>query len=92
MRKKNYTKVIAILTLVAVLALSAPSTFAASRYENIDFSKFLRRPFAFFAHLFTFVPVVNVAKYTFMRGDNSTDTGRFRITGDLVSGRLSKGD
>lgn len=92
MRTKKYTKATAILTLVAVLALSAPSTFAAPRYDDLDIGKFIKRPFLFFAHLFTFVPVVNVAKYAFIRGDDSTDIGRARITGDLPAYRAGVGD
>lgn len=91
MRTKKYAKATAVLTVVAVLALSAPNTFAASRHD-LDFGKHIKRSFAFFAQFFSYVPVVNVAKYTFIRDDDSSGVGSFRITGDLMSPRLSKGD
>jgi hypothetical protein len=63
MRKRSYTKVAAIVSIVAILSLTAPGLFASDSFRNFfRFERLLDRPAVFLYSFFYFTPVYNIDK------------------------------
>jgi len=63
MRKRSYTKVVAIVSIVAILSLTAPGLFAGNSFRHFfRFERLLDRTAVFLYSFLYFTPIYDVAK------------------------------
>lgn len=64
MRKGTFAKAASLITIVAVLSLSAPGLLAAEKSKPFfQFKKFLKKPVVFLYSFIYFVPIYDIGKY-----------------------------
>ncbi len=92
MRKRSYTKVVALVSIVAILSLTAPGLFAGETFDQIfNFARFLDRPAVFLFSFFYFTPIYDVGK---VLGPPTIDnnTNPVKVSGGLDVDRVSRDD
>jgi hypothetical protein len=63
MRKRSFTKVVALVSIVAILSLTAPGLFAADSFKNFfRVERLLDRSAVFLYSFLYFTPIYNVGK------------------------------
>jgi hypothetical protein len=63
MRKRSYTKVVAIVSIVAIFSLTAPGLFAGDSLRHFfRFERFLDRPAVFLYSFLYFTPIYDVER------------------------------
>jgi hypothetical protein len=63
MRKRSFTKVVALVSIVAILSLTAPGLFAADSFKNFfRFERLLDRSAVFLYSFLYFTPIYDVGK------------------------------
>jgi hypothetical protein len=93
MRKRSYTKVVALVSIVAILSLTAPGLFAADTYKYFfSVERFLGNPVAFLYSFLYFTPVYDVGKVLPPSAIENNDTRQIKTLGLLDSVRPSDAD
>jgi hypothetical protein len=93
MRKRSYTKVVALVSIVAILSLTAPGLFAANTYKHFfSVERFLGNPVAFLYSFLYFTPVYDVGKVLPPSAIEDNNTRQIKISGGLDVDRLSRDD
>ena len=93
MRKRAITKVVALISIVAILSLSAPGLFARGLDKPFShFKTFLKKPIVFLYSFLYFVPIYDVGKYIDPPAMDNNQVKRIKISGGLDVDRLSDGD
>ena len=80
----------ALIVCFTILALSVPSVYAKPGSNRIDVGTFLKKQVAFFTSLLSFLPFFDNGPN--VPGYGSDDFNNVKTTGDLDSGRPSRGD
>ena len=63
MRKRSYSKVVALVSIVAILSLTAPGLFAGDSLRHFfRFERFLDTPAVFLYSFLYFTPIYDVGK------------------------------
>ena len=63
MRKRSYTKVVALVSIVAILSLTAPGLFAGETYRSFfTFKRFVETPLHFLYSFLYFTPLYDAGK------------------------------
>lgn len=63
MRKRSYSKVVAVVSIVAILSLTAPGLFAGETYRNFfSFQRFVETPIHFLYSFLYFTPIYDIGK------------------------------
>ncbi len=93
MRKRSYTKVVALVSIVAILSLTAPGLFAADSFKNFfRFERFLDIPSVFLYSFLYFTPIYDVGKVLAPPTIENNQTRTIRVTGLLDSIRPADED
>ena len=93
MRKRSYSKVAAIVSIVAILSLTAPGLFAGETYRNIfRFERFLETPIHFLYSFLYFTPIYDVGKVLGPPAIENNDAKQIKISGVLDVDRISADD
>jgi len=91
MRKKTFIKAVAIIACLCILSLSVPNVIAAEK--NVKKSHFLKKPAIMFFSLFPFLsPIFDTGKSSTPSHKLSNSDGKVKVTGMLMSGKVSTGD
>lgn len=92
MRKRSYTKVVALVSIVAILSLTAPGLFAGDTYKQIfRFKRFLNTPAVFLYSFVYFTPIYDIGKI-FSNPAIDNNNKRIKISGGLDVDRVSRED
>ena len=93
MRKRSYTKVVALVSIVAILSLTAPGLFAADSFRHFfRFERFLDRPAVFLYSFLYFTQIYNVEKVLASPAIENNDTRQIKVSGGLDVDRVSRED
>jgi len=93
MRKRSPSKVVALVSIVAILSLTAPGLFAGDSVRHFfSFERFLDRPAVFLFSFFYFTPIYDVGKVLAPPSIENNNTRQIKISGGLDVDRLSKDD
>ncbi len=87
MRKGTITKAVALVSIVAILSLSAPGLFAKG-YDKpfLGFKKLIKKPVVFLYSFLYFVPIYDVGKYIPPPIIDNDQLNKIKINGLLDSG------
>ena len=87
MRKGATNKAVAVVSIVAILSLTAPGLFAKGLDEPFSYFKtFLKKPVVFLYSFLYFVPIYDVGKYIDPPILDNNQVKRVKINGLLDSG------
>jgi hypothetical protein len=93
MRKRSYSKAVAIVSIVAILSLTAPGLFAGDTYRHFfRFERFLETPIHFLYSFLYFTPIYDVGKVLGPSAIENNNARQIKISGVLDVDRLSIGD
>jgi hypothetical protein len=93
MRKRSFTKVVALVSIVAILSLTAPGLFAADSFKNFfRFERFLDIPSVFLYSFLYFTPIYDVGKVLAPPTIENNRSRTIRVTGGLDVDRVSRDD
>jgi hypothetical protein len=93
MRKRSYTKVVALVSIVAILSLTAPGLFAFDRFDRIfRFERILENPVVFLYSFLYFTPIYNVEKVIPSPALEDNNAKKFKILGMIDSVRPADED
>jgi hypothetical protein len=93
MRKRAFTKAVALASIVAILSLSAPGLFAKGLDKPFShFKTFLKKPVVFLYSFLYFVPLYDIGKYIDPPSMDNSQVKRIKISGGLDIDRVSDGD
>ena len=93
MRKRSYTRVVALVSIVAILSLTAPGLFAADSFKNFfRFERFLDIPSVFLYSFLYFTPIYDVGKVLAPPSIENTPVRTIKVTGGLDVDRVSRDD
>ncbi len=93
MRKRSYSKAVAIVSIVAILSLTAPGLFAGETYRNFfRFERILERPIHFLYSFLYFTPIYDVGKVLGPPSIENNNTRQIKISGVLDVDRVSRDD
>lgn len=94
MRKKTFIKAVAIIACLCILSLSVPNVIAAEKnVKKFHFKQLLKRPAIMFSTLFPFLsPIFDSGKNITSSDKASNSNGKVKVTGGLMSGKVSTGD
>ena len=91
MPKRTLFKVTALIVCFTILALSVPSAYAKPRPNGFDVGAFFKKQVAFVTSLLSFLPFFDNGPDVGVYG-NDDYQNNVKTTGDLDSGRPSRGD
>ncbi len=91
MRKKSYAKAVAIVSIVAILSLTAPGLFAGEIYRGFSFKRFIETPIHFLYSFLYFTPIYDV-EYALPLAIDNNNTKPIKISGGLDVDRVSRDD
>lgn len=93
MRKRSYSKVVAIVSIVAILSLTAPGLFAGDTFRHFfQFERFLDAPAVFLYSFLYFTPIYDVGKVLAPATIENNNTKQIRVLGGLDVDRVSDDD
>ena len=92
MRKRSYTKAVAIVSIVAILSLTAPGLFAGEIYRGFSFKRFIETPIHFLYSFLYFTPLYDVGKALGPPAIDNNDANPIKISGGLDVDRVSRDD
>lgn len=93
MRKRSYSKVVAIVSIVAILSLTAPGLFAGDTFRHFfRFERFLDTPAVFLYSFLYFTPIYDVGKVLAPPTVENNDTKQIKVLGGLDVDRISDED
>jgi hypothetical protein len=93
MRKKSYTKVVALVSIVAILSLTAPGLFAADSFKHFfRFERLLDRSAVFLYSFLYFTPIYDIGKVLAPPTIENNDVKQIKISGGLDVDRVSRDD
>lgn len=93
MRKRSYTKVVALVSIVAILSLTAPGLFAVDSFKHFfRFERFLDTPAVFLYSFLYFTPIYNVEKVLASPAIENNDTRQIKVLGLIDSVRPCEED
>jgi len=86
-------KVVALVSIVTILSLSAPGLFAGDFNKPFsNFKKILKQPVMLLYSFLYFVPIYDVGKYIAPPAIDNSQLKEIKISGGLDVDRLSDGD
>ena len=91
MRKGTITKAVAVVSIVAILSLSAPGLFAGDIHKPF-FKRLIETPVMFLYSLLYFTPIYNIDKYISSPAVNKQEVRKVKVSGGLDIDRPSRGD
>ena len=92
MRKRSYTKVVALVSIVAILSLTAPGLFAGETYRSFfTFKRFVETPLHFLYSFLYFTPLYDAGKVLPPAIDNN-DANPVKVLGLIDSVRPADDD
>jgi Mg2+/citrate symporter len=91
MRKGRITKVVALVSIVAILSLSAPGLFAGET-NKLFIRKMIKTPVVFLYSLLYFTPIYNIDKYISSPAVQKQEVKKIKVSGLLDSVRPSDED
>jgi Mg2+/citrate symporter len=91
MRKGKITKAVALVSIAAILSLSAPGLFAGET-SKLFIGKMIKSPVMFLYSLFYFTPIYNIDKYVSSPAVNKKEVKQIKVSGGLDIDRPSRGD
>ncbi|UCE42023.1 MAG: hypothetical protein JSV17_03335 [Candidatus Aminicenantes bacterium] len=92
MRKRSYTKVVAIVSIVAILSLTAPGLFAADTFRHFfSFERLLNVRAVFLNSFLYFTPFYDIERVLAPAVD-SNDANPIKVLGGLDVDRVSRDD
>jgi hypothetical protein len=93
MRKKSYTKVVALVSIVAILSLTAPGLFAQDSFKHFfRFERLLDRSAVFLYSFLYFTPVYDVGRVLAPPTIENNDVKSFKLLGVIDSVRPADED
>ena len=93
MRKRSYTKVVAIVSIVAILSLTAPGLFASDSFRHFfRFERLLDTTAVFLYSFLYFTPIYDVGKVMATPAVENNKTRPIKISGGLDVDRVSRDD
>lgn len=93
MRKRSYSKVVAVVSIVAILSLTAPGLFAGETYRNFfSFQRFVETPIHFLYSFLYFTPIYDIGKVLGPPAIENNAARQIRISGGLDVDRVSRDD
>ena len=93
MRKRSYSKVVAIVSIVAILSLTAPGLFAAESFKNFfRFERFLDVPSVFLYSFLYFTPIYDVGKVFQAPAIENNSPRKIKVSGLIDSVRPADED
>ena len=93
MRKGIITKGVALVSIVAILSLSAPGLFAKGLDRPfLGIKKLIKKPVVFLYSFLYFVPIYDVGKYIAPPIIDNDQMNKIKISGGLDVDRVSDGD
>ena len=93
MRKRSYSKVVAVVSIVALLSLTAPGLFAGDTFRHFfRFERLLERPAVFLYSFLYFTPIYDVGKVIAPPAVEKNDFKQIKISGGLDVDRVSRDD
>ena len=93
MRKKSYTKVVALVSIVAILSLTAPGLFAADSFKHFfRFERLLDRSAVFLYSFLYFTPIYDVGKVLAPPTIENNKVKQIKVSGGLDVDRVSRDD
>ncbi len=93
MRKRSYSKAVAIVSIVAILSLTAPGLFAGENYRHFfSFKRFVETPIHFLYSFLYFTPIYDVGKVLGPPAVENNDVRQIKISGVLDVDRVSRED
>jgi len=93
MRKRSYSKVVAVVSIVAILSLTAPGLFAGETYRHFfRFERFLETPIHFLYSFLYFTPIYDIGKVLGPPAIENNDVRQIKISGVLDVDRVSRED
>ena len=93
MRKRSFSKAVAIVSIVAIFSLTAPGLFAGETYRHFfRFEKFLETPIHFLYSCLYFSPVYDIGKVLGSSAIENNGARQIKISGVLDVDRVSRDD
>ena len=93
MRKRSYTKVVAIVSIVAILSLTAPGLFASDSFRHFfRFERFLDIPSVFLYSFWYFTPIYEVERVLAPPTVENDSPRPIKVLGGLDVDRVSRDD
>lgn len=93
MRKRSYSKVVAIVSIVAILSLTAPGLFAGETYGRFfNLKSFVETPIHFLYSFLYFTPIYDVGKVLGPPAIENNGARQIKISGGLDIDRISAED
>ena len=93
MRKRSYTKVVAIVSIVAILSLTAPGLFASDSFRHFfRFERLLDTTAVFLYSFLYFTPIYNVEKVMATPAVENNKTRPIKVLGVIDSVRPADED
>jgi len=93
MRKKSFTKVVALVSIIAILSLTAPGLFAADSFKHFfRFERLLDRSAVFLYSFLYFTPLYDVGKVLAPPTIENNKVKQIKISGGLDVDRVSRND
>ena len=93
MRKRSYTKVVALVSIVAILSLTAPGLFAGDSLRHFfRFERFLDTPAIFLYSFLYFTPIYDVERVIDPPTLENNNPKPIKIAGGLDVDRVSNED
>lgn len=93
MRKRAYTKVVALVSIVAILSLTAPGLFAHDTFKHMfRFQRFLDIPAVFLYSFVYFTPIYDIGKVFSNPAIENNETRKVKVSGGLDVDRVSRED
>jgi hypothetical protein len=93
MRKRSPSKVVALVSIVAILSLTAPGLFAGDTFRHFfRFERLLDTPAVFLFSFFYFTPIYDVGKVLAPPSIENNNTRQIKVLGLLDSVRPAAED
>jgi len=93
MRKRSCSKVVAIVSIVAILSLTAPGLFAGETYRGFfSFKRFVETPIHFLYSFLYFTPIYDIGKVLPPPAIENNNSRQIKISGGLDIDRISRDD
>jgi len=93
MRKRSYTKVVALVSIVAILSLTAPGLFAGDSFRHFfRFERLLDTSAVFLYSFLYFTPIYDIGKVLAPPAIENNDARQIKVLGLIDSVRPADED